>query len=41
MRRFFKRLAVVVGVIVVLLVILFVRPHGIFGSKEAARLKEF
>lgn len=24
-----------------LLLILFVRPHGIFGSKEAARLKEF
>ncbi len=25
----------------ILLVILFVRPHGIFGSSEAARLKEF
>jgi branched-chain amino acid transport system permease protein len=27
--------------IAILLVILFVRPHGIFGSGEAARLKEF
>ena len=25
----------------ILLVILFVRPHGLFGSKEAAGLKEF
>nr|MBF0223377.1 branched-chain amino acid ABC transporter permease [Desulfobulbaceae bacterium] len=27
--------------IAILLIILFVRPHGIFGSSEAARLKEF
>ncbi len=27
--------------IAILLVILFVKPHGIFGSSEAARLKEF
>lgn len=27
--------------IAILLVILFVRPHGLFGSSEAARLKEF
>ena len=27
--------------IAMLLVILFVRPHGIFGSNEAASLKEF
>jgi hypothetical protein len=27
--------------LMILLVILFVRPSGIFGSSEAARLKEF
>ena len=27
--------------IAILLIILFVRPHGLFGSSEAARLKEF
>ena len=27
--------------IALLLLILFVRPHGLFGSKEAASLKEF
>ena len=27
--------------ITILLIILFVRPHGIFGSGDAARLKEF
>ena len=27
--------------IAILLVILFIRPHGLFGSSEAARLKEF
>ncbi|SPQ02155.1 hypothetical protein NBG4_940010 [Candidatus Sulfobium mesophilum] len=27
--------------IAILLIILFVRPSGIFGSAEAARLKEF
>ena len=27
--------------IAILLLILFVRPHGLFGSSEAARLKEF
>ncbi|WP_456385378.1 branched-chain amino acid ABC transporter permease [Desulfolithobacter sp.] len=27
--------------ITILLIILFVRPHGLFGSSEAARLKEF
>jgi branched-chain amino acid transport system permease protein len=27
--------------ITILLLILFVRPHGLFGSSEAARLKDF
>jgi len=27
--------------IAILLIILFVRPHGLFGSSEAARLTEF
>ena len=27
--------------IAILLLILFVRPHGLFGSSEAARLKDF
>ena len=27
--------------ITILLIILFVRPHGLFGSSEAARLKDF